>query len=160
MRLRYETGTATLVQFAVVTILAFINQSASIISTCLKHDGDCVSNSLVSLITVILIAIWLGFISALGYAAQDKRSKRLARVLIAAEAFNLLISLFNAKHFPSTLGLITSVIDLLLAAWVIMLAWRLMRANGGRVVASGARARSTASGSRRRPILTEPKDRL
>ena len=160
MRLRYETGTATLLQFAVVTILAFINQISSIVSTCVKNDGDCVSNSLVSLVLVILVAIWFGFISALGYAAQDKRSKRLARVLIAAEALNLLISLFNAKHFPNTLGLITSVIDLALAAWVIMLAWRLMRANGGCVVTGNARTRATTTRGRRRPILTEPKDRL
>ncbi|MEO6513251.1 MAG: hypothetical protein ABIR37_01070 [Candidatus Saccharimonadales bacterium] len=159
MRLRYETGTATLIQFAAVTILAFINQMTSIITTCVKHDGDCVSNSLVSLILVILVAIWLGFISALGYAAQDKRSKRLAQFLIGAEGFNLLISLFNAKHFPNTLGLITSVIDLALAAWVILLAWRLMRANGGRIVAAGPRPHAS-SRTRKRPILTEPKDRL
>jgi hypothetical protein len=157
MRLRYETGIATLIQFAVVTILAFINQFASIVSTCLKHDGDCVSNSLVSLILVILVAIWLGFISALGYAAQDKRSKRLAQFLIGAEGMNALISLFNAKHFPNALGLITSLIDLTLAVWVIVLAWRLMRANGGRIVASSARTAS-ASRARRRPILTDSKD--
>lgn len=158
MRLRYETGTATLMQFAVVTILGLINQVTSIISTCLKHDGDCVSNSLVSLMIVILIAIWLGFISALGYAAQDKRSKRLAQFLIGAEGLNVLISLFNAKHYPNVLGLITSVIDLVIAVWVIVLAWRLMRANGGRIVATSARAHTPAR-SRKRPILTEPEDR-
>ena len=157
MRLRYETGTATLLQFAVVTILAFINQITSIVSTCVKHDGDCVSNSLVSLILVILVAIWFGFISALGYAAQDKRSRRLAQVLIGAEGLNVMISLFNAKHFPNTLGLITSVIDLALAAWVIMLAWRLMKANGGRIVTATARAKSPTT--RRRPILSERETR-
>jgi hypothetical protein len=158
MRLRYETGTATLIQFAVVTILGFINQIVSIVSTCVKHDGDCVSNSLVSLILVILIAIWLGFISALGYAAQDKRSKRLAQFLIGAEGFNVLISLFNAKHYPNTLGLITSVIDFAFAAWVIVLAWRLMRANGGRIVSPAARTASVTR-NRRRPILSEREDR-
>jgi hypothetical protein len=158
MRLRYETGTATLIQFAVVTILGFINQIVSIISTCVKHDGDCVSNSLVSLILVILIAIWLGFISALGYAAQDKRSKRLAQFLIGAEGLNVMISLFNAKHFPNTLGLITSVIDCALAAWVIILAWRLMRADGGRIVSPAARTAPTTH-TRRRPILSEREDR-
>lgn len=157
MRLRYETGTATLLQFAVVTILAFINQIVSIISTCVKHDGDCVSNSLVSLILVILVAIWFGFISALGYAAQDKRSKRLAQFLIGAEALNVLISLFNAKHYPNVLGLITSLIDLAFAAWIIVLAWRLMKANGGRIVASTARMKSAHS-SRRRPILSDRED--
>ena len=158
MRLRYETGTATLIQFAVVTILAFINQVTSIISTCLKHDGDCVSNSLVSLILVILVALWLGFISALGYAAQDKRSRRLAQVLVGAEGLNVMISLFNAKHFPDTLGLITSVIDLALAAWIILLAWRLMKANGGRIVSPSARTHAPDR-ARKRPILTDRVDR-
>jgi hypothetical protein len=146
MKLRYETGTATLVQFAVVVILALANGGVSIISTCVKNGGDCVSNSLVSLLVIILQAFWLGFISVVGYGAQDRRSKRLAQLLIGFEGINAIIALFNARHFANILGLITSLIDLSIAAWIIFLAWNLIRADGGRIVKP-----TTGSRSRRRP---------
>lgn len=144
LKLRYETGTATLIQFAVVMLLSFLNAIVSIISTCHGSSGDCVSNSLVSLFLILLQAIWMGFICVIGYAAQDKRSSRIAQFLIAFEGLNAIVALFDAKHFPNVLGFITSLIDLCLAAWVIYLAWHLMRARGGRITAP-ARAR------RRRP---------
>jgi len=78
-----------------------------------------------------------------GYAAQDRRSRRIAQLLIGLEGLTGLVALFDAKHFPTVLGLITSLIDLCFAAWVILLAWRLMRAKGGRITAP-ARSRRPA----------------
>lgn len=133
--LTYETGIATFIQFVTLSFLNFINGVDSIVSGFRADDGDGFSNMLVTMIYVMLLVGWFAFLWVLGYAAQDRRSKRLAQVLIAAESLVALISAFNAKHHPSTLGLITSLIDLVLALWVIVLAFRLMRAGGGRVVA-------------------------
>ncbi len=41
---------------------------------------------------------------------------------------------FNVRHHNNVLNLFTSLVDLALAAWVILLAFRLIRAGGGRVV--------------------------
>lgn len=148
MKLRYETGIAALIQFSVVTILFIINSLASIISTCVKHD-ECFSNTISSLASVVFLAVWLGFVAVIGYAAQDRRSKRLAQMLICFEAINVLISLFDLRHPPNFFGLLTSMIDLALALWVILLAWRLMRADGGRITRSVVP--SGHSRARRRP---------
>jgi hypothetical protein len=60
---------------------------------------------------------------------------------MATELLVLLIALFNAKHYPNILGLITSLTDAALAAWVILLAFRLNQAKGGRITATAARPR-------------------
>ncbi|HVI60769.1 MAG TPA: hypothetical protein VM535_01290, partial [Candidatus Saccharimonadales bacterium] len=111
------------------------------------HGTDCISNLIVSLIFFILTTAWFGFIWILGYSAQERRSRRLAQVLIAAESLIALIAFFNARHHTDWLSLSTSVIDLVLAVWVIALAFRLMRAGGGRVV---ARQRGASGRARRR----------
>ncbi|MEO8105421.1 MAG: hypothetical protein ABI602_03740 [Candidatus Saccharibacteria bacterium] len=134
MKLKYETAVATLVQFVLLTFLNIATGLSSVVSECHKDSTNCVSNLLVSLIFFLLISLWFGFIWILGFAAQDRRSKRLARVLIAAEVFIALIAVFNAKHHTNVLGLITSLIDLALALWVITLAYRLSRADGGRIM--------------------------
>lgn len=134
MRFKYETAVITLVQFILLSLLGIANGLNSIVSTCRTDHGDCVSNTIVSLIFFLLTAGWFAFIWVLGYSAQERRSRRLAQVLIAAEAFIALIALFNAQHHTDILGLVTSVIDLVLAVWIITLAWRLMRAGGGRIV--------------------------
>ncbi len=86
-------------------------------------------------IVFILTAGWFAAIWLLAYTAQDRRSKQLARLLIAAEAATFVIALFNAKHHTDILSLVTSLTDMVLAVWVIVLAFRLMRAKGKRVVA-------------------------
>src|SRR3954468_2684940 len=131
MRLRYETGTATIIQFITLTLLNIVNAVASIISTC-RHDGaDCSGNILSSVIFYILTVGWFAFVAALGYAAQEKRGKRMAQLLIAAEAAVAMVALFNIKlnlHYNSgLLSLITSTLDLALAIWIITLAYRLMK---------------------------------
>lgn len=140
MKLKYETAVATLIQFVLLTFLNIATGLSSVVSECHKDSSNCVSNLLVSLIFFLLISVWFGFIWILGFAAQDRRSKRLARVLIGAEVFIALIALFNAKHHTSILSLTTSLIDLTLALWVITLAYRLSRADGGRIM-SKPRAR-------------------
>jgi hypothetical protein len=155
MKLRYETGSATLMQFAVVTIFAFTTQFSSVVAECVKHNGNCVGDTLTSFIYVILVGVWLGFVSVIGYTVQDKRNRRMAQLLIACEGMVGLIALFNARHFPNFFGLVASLVDLGFAVLVIYLAWNVLRAGGGRIVASSAlasrnrpRRRPTASRSR------------
>ena len=135
MKIRYQTGVVTLIQFIAGVALGFLNEVSSSISGCIGTGSTCVSNTLVSLVLIILTAVWFAFVAALGYAAQDRRSRRLARYLIAAEAIIAVVALFDAKHFPNILSLITSIVDFCLAAWALLLAYRLSKANGGRVIA-------------------------
>ena len=151
MRLRYETGVGTIAQFIIMGFLNFINAIFSGVSGCTNSSAnDCVSNIILSLLFLILITVWFGFLAILGYAAQDKRSKRLALILLGAESLVALVALFDAKHHPNILGLLTSLIDAALAIWIAVLAYRLWRSGGGRVV-SPATARATRGRSRRRP---------
>jgi hypothetical protein len=137
MRLRYETGIAAMIQFLVLALLNFVNAIASAIDAC--HGGtdaySCVSGVGIDLLYVLVIAAWFGFIWVLAYAAQDRRDHRLATILIGAEGMVLIVALFNAKHLPNILGLITSLTDAVLAAWVIFLAFKILRAKGGRITA-------------------------
>lgn len=149
MRFRYETGAITLIQFIVMSLLNIANGLNSIVTTCHNTGRDCISNLIVSLIFFIIITAWFAFIWILGYTAQERRSKRLAQVLIVAEIGIAMVAYFNARHHTDWLSLATSVIDLILAVWVIFLAFRLMRAKGGRVV-----ARQTGRRRRRRPPTT------
>ena len=135
MHFRYQTAIATLIQFITLTVLGFANGVDSVVTTCHNSSGDCVSNMLVSMIFFILTALWFAAVWILGSAAQERRNKRLAQALIAAEVLIALVAAFNAKHHTDWLGLITSLIDIALAIWVITLAYRLMCSNGGRVVA-------------------------
>jgi purine-cytosine permease-like protein len=133
MMLKYQTSVATLVQFITLTLLGIANGLNSVVTTC--HDGQgCISNLIVSLIFFLLTAGWFAFIWVLGYTAQERRSRRLARVLIAAEALIALVALFNARHYTDWLSLFTSLVDILLAIWIVTLAFRLMRSGGGRIV--------------------------
>jgi hypothetical protein len=138
MRFKQEVGIITLVQFITMCMLGIVNGLYSIIATCIKHD-ECISNAIVSIIYFLLLAVWFGFLWILGYSAQERRSKRLFQALIMAEGLVALVSLFNAKHHPDFLGLFTSLVDFVLAVWIIILAWRLMRAGPGRATPSSRR---------------------
>jgi len=134
MKLRYETGIATLVQFVTMTFLNVGTGLVSIVSGCHNGIGDCIVNSFTSLVYFLLIALWFAFVWGLGFMAQERRSKRLAQALIGAELLIALVALFNARHHVDAIGLITSLIDSVLAIWVIFLAFKLMRADGARIV--------------------------
>jgi len=144
MKLKYETSIATLIQFITLTLLGVANGLNSVITTCRSSTGsqDCLSNTIVSLIFFLLTAGWFAFVWILGYLAQEKRSKRLALVLILTEVAIGLVALFNAKHHTDILSLATSVIDIGLSGWIIVLAFRLVRADGGRVVTRARRRRT------------------
>jgi hypothetical protein len=149
MKLTYETGIATVIQFAVLSLLNIGTQLNSIVTTCHTHGSTCLTNSLSSIGYFLLIVIWFGLIWVLGYFTQKRRSRRLSMALVAAEFLILVISISNARHHTDVLGLMTSVVDACFAIWVIALAVRLMRARGGRIVSS-ERAR------RRRHADTDP----
>ncbi len=148
MKLTYETGLATLIQFIVLSLLGFANGLNSIVTTCRDSHGDCVSNLIVSLIFFLLTAGWFAIVWVVGYTAQDQRNRRMAQLLIAAEVVIILVALLNAKHYTDYLSLGTSLIDLILAVWIISLAWRLMRAGGNRIVSAHNRPRQ-----RRKPTV-------
>jgi cytochrome c biogenesis factor len=147
MRLKYETGTATLIQFTTLALLGIPDAIVSIISSCSKPHTACVTNSFFSVVFFILVTGWFCTVWILGSITQQRRSRRLAWLLIIVEFMTMLVALFNSRHDSNVLTRGTSVLDVLLAAWVIFLAVRLARAKGGRIVSS-ARSR------RRKPPLT------
>jgi hypothetical protein len=138
MRLTYETGVATMIQFMVLALFNIANTLYSIVSTCTHSGEDCVSNTLSSVIFYILIIFWYGILVGLGFIAQTKRSKRSCRILILAELSCLAVAAYDIKlgisYHNNALSSFTSFADLVLSAWVITLAFRLMKAGGGRVV--------------------------
>lgn len=151
MKLTYETGTATIIQFIVVGLLNIANGLDSIVTTCRHSGGDCLGNVFSSVVFYILIVGWFGAVVVLGYLAQERRSRRLAQLLIATEALIGLVALFNTKlnltYHNGLLSLATSLADLVLAIWVISLAFRLMRA-GGKRIAPRQRPRKRQSASK------------
>jgi drug/metabolite transporter (DMT)-like permease len=147
VKLTYQTAVATLIQFITLSFLGIANALNSIVTTC-RHDGhDCVSNLIVSIIFFILTALWFGAVWILGTLAQERRSKRLALLLIGAEGIIAMIAYFNARHHTDAIGLATSLIDLALALWIIILAFRLVRAKGERITSGQRRRRRRPSGS-------------
>jgi len=136
VKLTYETGIATLVQFIALSLLNIGTQLTSIVTTCHSHSSNCLTNSLSSIGYFLLIVIWFGLVWVLGYFAQKHRSRRLCLTLIFAEFMILVVAISNARHHTDVLGFITSLADVGLAMWVVYLAVRLMRARGGRIVSS------------------------
>jgi hypothetical protein len=142
MRLTYETGIATTIQFIVLSLLNILNAIFSIIDTCVHSSNSggssCAANALTSVVFYILIVAWFGLIALLGFAAQSKRSKRISKTLIAAELMVFVWAGYNIKlgikYHNGALSLFTSLFDLVLSVWVISLAFRLMKAGDSRVV--------------------------
>jgi hypothetical protein len=102
-----------------------------------------------SVVFYILVMAWFGFIMFLGLTAQAKRSKRLATFLIGAEALIILFAIYNVKlNLASNnayLSLFTSLLDIAISAWVIVLAYSLMKSGGGRVVSKRRTRRSRSN---------------
>lgn len=134
MFLRSKTGTATLVQFILGTALSFLSGIGSIIAGC-RHGGvDCVTNSFVSLLVVIMLVGGYGILLALGYVAQEKRDPRLALALMACESFAGLIFLFDTKQSPDLFSKLTNLLSFGIVVWVLFIAFRQFRAGSGRMV--------------------------
>lgn len=137
MKLTYETGTATLIQFIVLGIMNILTGLDSVVITCRHDSANCLENVLTSFVFYILIITWFGIVCVLGFFAEHKRSKRLAQLLIFAEILIAFVAFFNiklnVKYHNGWLTLMTSLADLILAIWIITLAYRLSKASGGRV---------------------------
>ncbi len=134
IKLKYETGIATTVQLIVVTIFNIINGTASSIDQCTNNSGNCVSNIVLSLLYFLVLSVGFFVLWLIGMEAQDKRSKRLAQLLILGELAIAGISIFDLTHQdPSITGRMSSFVDGIFSIWVIILAVHLLRAKGGRV---------------------------
>lgn len=140
MKLTYQTGIAALIHLAVISVFNVVNGVHSSVVQCTNGSTDCVGNIITSLLYFMLITTWFAFLWILAAAAQDRRSRKLAFLLIGGELMVLAVSLFNAQHYNHYLGLTTSLVDAALATWVAFLALRLFISGGGRVTAS-SRAR-------------------
>ena len=135
MKISYQTGLASLIQFIIVSVLGVPYALISIISTCSSDHTNCISNLVVSLIYFILTVIWFGIIAGLGFYAQEKRKRFPVLILIGCEFINL--GIFGFIDFPGSLNIIDKIISLvtsLVSVWVIYIAIRLFLSGGGRVV--------------------------
>ncbi len=137
MKLTYQTGIATLIQFIVMSFLTLVSQLASVVSTCRTDSGNCIGNLITSTILYILVAIAFGSIWLIGLTAQSRRSRWLARLLICIEGLIALVALFSLKlslhQHKNILGLAASLGIAALAVWTITLAFRLMRFEDRRI---------------------------
>ncbi len=141
MKIKFETGTATLVQFIALSLLGILNALNSIISTCHSAADECVTNAMLSTIFFMITVFFFAVIWVLGYTVQDRRSKRLAQLLIMVELLIMIVALFNARHHTDILSLFTSVLDFGLAIWVIVSAAILIKYGGKRIVTHRQRPR-------------------
>lgn len=134
LKLRYETGIATTIQFIVITALNFISGFSGTIHQCRTSSSGCVSDVITNLIFFILLTVMFGILWVVGFAAQDRRSRRIAKLLIAGELFLCLVGLFDLMHTKeSIINDIISVIEVASSLWISWLALRLIMAKGGRV---------------------------
>jgi hypothetical protein len=134
MKLKYETGVATIIQFAFLELLAIPIVVVEIVSSCTGHGTQCSTNVFLSPIIFLLKAILYGALALIGYIAQEKRNNRLAWLLVLGELGLIPFSLFNLIHDTNYLTRFTSVIGLLFALWIIVLSYNLAHAKGGRIV--------------------------
>lgn len=135
MKLRYETSITTFIQLVVVSLFIIASGVIDTLKECQEHGASsCVASSFLWIVILFLVGGFFVSVCAIGYLAQTKRSRRLAKLLIVAEAGIALVS-FKLLTTPSSwLGGIGSLIIFGLALWTIVLAYRLVKAKGGRVV--------------------------
>lgn len=140
MKLTYQTGIAALIHLGVITVFNIGNGINSSVVQCTNGSSDCVGNIITSILYFMLLTMWFAFLWILAAAAQTKRSRKLAFLLIGGEFLVFMISLFNAQRHNDLLGLVTSLVDAVFALWVGWLAFRLFISGGARVTTS-ARSR-------------------
>lgn len=136
MHIRYQTGIATLVQFTSMSALGIISGISSSVSSCTTKGTECSTSILLAVIFFLLTALFFAAVWVLGSTAQDQRSRLLARVLILVELGIIVVALFNIQHRSNLLDLFISILDIGISVWVVVLAYRLSKAKGGRVVRS------------------------
>lgn len=150
MSIRYQTSTATFVQLAVMTLLVIMGGIADVAKNC-ENAAECLTNSFLWIVIAFIIACWYAVLFAIGYFAQEKRSYKLARILILGELFTAFVALMFLRTPSSLLGVITSGAAIVLAAWTIVLAWRIYKARGSRITTPAKRT----SGQRPRRRLSD-----
>ncbi len=143
MRLTYQTGIATLIQFILLSLLTLVSQFGSVVTTCRTDSSNCISNLITSIILYLVVAIMFGSIWVLGLVAQNSRNRWLARLLICTEGLIALVALFSIKlslhQHKNFLGIFASLSIAALAIWTTTLAFRLMRSEGKRITSGGRR---------------------
>ena len=133
LKLKYETGIAATIQFISLTFLNFISGVYTSTKQCIS-GGSCVSNIVLSAFYFLIITVWFGFLWLAGFAAQDRRSRRIAQLLILAEGPVFLFGLYEfTKHRHSFIGALISLVEVITSVWVAWLALKIILARGGRV---------------------------
>ena len=133
LKLKYETGVAATIQFIIISVLNVIDHISSSINQCLHGRGGCALDIVGNIVLFMIITVWFGALWLAGFAAQDRRSRRIAQFLILAEGLVFLYGLYETTRHTSILGTVIGLADLITSAYVAWLAFRLMRAKGGRV---------------------------
>ncbi len=134
LKLKYETGVAATIQFISLTLLNLINGVSGSLNQCFSTNGSCVSSIALDTGYFLAITIWFGFLWLAGFATQDRRSRRIAQMLILAEGLVFLVGLYDfTKHRQSIIGTLISLGEIITSLWVSYLAFRLILARGGRV---------------------------
>jgi uncharacterized membrane protein len=141
MSIQYQTSTATFVQLAVMTLLVILGGVTDVAKNC-ENAGECLTNSFLWIVIAFMLACWYAMLFAIGYFAQEKRSYKLARVLILGELFTAFVALMFLRTPSSLLGAVTSGAALLLAVWTIILAYRLHKARGSRITKASKKTSS------------------
>jgi len=86
----------------------------------------------------------LGVLLALGYSAQERRSTRLALILVGSELVAAIIYAFDAKLSPDLINRVVNVIGAGIVVWVIVIAVRLALSKGRRIVNGGRKLKRQA----------------
>lgn len=146
MRLTYETGTGTLIQFIALGLLNIVTGLNSVITICTHNSSSCVSNMLASIFYYFLVIGWFAIILTLGITAQNSRSRRLAQLLILAELAVFCVAAFNIHldlaYHNGLIDVLTSLVDIFFSLWIISLAYRLIKTRGKRVIRRPRRGRN------------------
>lgn len=132
MVMRYHTSLATFIQLAVMTLMVIVGGIIDVAKNC-ENSNECVTNSFLWIIIAFMLALWYFGLFGLGYLAQEKRSRRLTKLLIAAESFTAFVALMFLKNPSSVYSGIGAAVALFFALWIIFLAYRIHKAKGGRI---------------------------
>ena len=117
-----------------VVLLVIINNIIILIESC-KSAPECAAAAMFSLFFVVSTAVWFGFLSMIGYKAEEQRSHKAAYALIVGEVATAAAAYGFFSNPGGFFGKLSAFLVLVSCGWVVYLAWRLARARGGRIVA-------------------------
>lgn len=142
MRLTYQTGIGTLIQFLVLTFLNIPNSIVGIVQGC--KIGNCETNAVATIVFFLLLVVWFAFLWIIGTIAQQKRSRRLTVFLAGSEFVTLAIAAYlDLDHKTNLLQTITGIIYVVIGLLVIYLCFNLFVAGKGRMVKGRVRRKVT-----------------